>query len=363
VRTRFLAAAVVSLGMFAACSTACSPAASPSSTADGGSVDSTSDAGAVDGVAPVDGGAIPTTDGSIGGRDWTAFPAVAMVSGATEIDAISDVHGDPDTMIALLVAANLVSPATPHAWTGGTKVLVVTGDTIDKGTHALATIDLLIALEAGARAAGGRVLATLGNHEAEFLADPASTKTTDFQTELTKAGLTPAKVAAGDSPYGGWLRTRPLAAVVDEWFFSHAGNAGGKTVPQLAAQFQSLFVQNAFADPFFVGADSILEAREWWNASSSATQTIDQDLGALGVKHIVFGHSPTKISFPDDPQGDRAKGTMAMRYAGRLFLIDTGMSYAVAYSTGSLLRIARGATTTATAVHRDGTPETLWTGP
>jgi hypothetical protein len=97
--------------------------------------------------------------------------------------------------------------------------------------------------------------------------------------------------------------------------------------------------------------------------SATSTQTIDQDLTALGARHIVFGHEPTKIPFPDDPQGDRAKGAMAMRYAGRLFLIDTGMSYAVADSTGSLLRIVRGATTTATAVHRDGTLEPLWTGP
>jgi hypothetical protein len=359
-RRTALASVVGSIGVCVACS---SSLPSVATTADGGA--DTSDAALVDGARPVgDGATQPPTDGSIaGGRDWSASPAVVTVSGATEIDAISDVHGDPDTMLALLVTASVASATPPHAWTGGTKTLVVVGDTIDKGTHALATIDLLVALEAGARAAGGRVIVTLGNHEAEFLADPSSTKTTDFQGELTKAGLTPAKVAAGDSIYGAWLRTRPVAAVVDDWFFSHAGNAAGQTVPQLAARFQSLFLQSAFGDAFFVGTDSILEARQWWMGASGSTQTIDQDLAALGVHHIVFGHQPTAIPFPDDPQGDRAKGTMAMRYAGRLFLIDTGMSYAVADSTGSLLRIVRGATTTATAVHRDGSLQELWTGP
>ena len=56
----------------------------------------------------------------------------------------------------------------------GRRVLVVVADVIDKGDQSLASIDLLTALEAEALAAGGRVVVILGNHEAEFLADPAT---------------------------------------------------------------------------------------------------------------------------------------------------------------------------------------------
>lgn len=303
-------------------------------------------------------GTDPTFDG---GRDYTANPAVVTVKGATEIDALSDVHGDPDALVRLLVVGGLISASTPCTWTGGTRVLVVTGDTIDKGSYALRAIDLFIALEAQARAAGGRVVVTLGNHEAEFMADPNNSKATEFRTELAIAGLDPSRVAAGDSRYGAWLRSRPIAAVVDEWFFAHAGNPQSHTVDQIN---QRVISAPNFGDPFFVGADSLLEARLWWSGSGGSVATLDKDLSALGVRHIVFGHVPTDISFPDDPQGDRAKGTIAARYSGRIFMIDTGMSYAVNDSSGAFLKIVRGAPTPtiATAVHSDGSSVVVWTG-
>jgi hypothetical protein len=51
---------------------------------------------------------------------------------------------------------------------------------------------------------------------------------------------------------------------------------------------------------------------------------------------------------------------MVARYGGRIFLVDVGMSYAVGASNGSLLRITRGATETATEVLGDGTLLPLW---
>ncbi len=291
-----------------------------------------------------------------GGRDYTTNPAVVTVRGATEIVALSDVHGDPDALVRLLVAGKLVNAATPCAWIGGKTVLVVTGDTIDKGSYALRAIDLFIGLEAQARDAGGRVIVTLGNHEAEFMADPSNSKATEFRSELGAAGLDPASVAAGSSRFGTWLRSRPIAAVVDEWFFAHAGNPQGLTVDQIT---QRVIAAPNYADPFFVGTDSLLEARLWWSGAAG----LDTELAALGVKHIVFGHVPTDVAFPDDPQGTRPKGTIASRYSGRIFLIDTGMSYAVSDSSGALLHITRGATTTATVVQSDGTSGVIWTSP
>ena len=82
----------------------------------------------------------------------------------------------------------------------------------------------------------------------------------------------------------------------------------------------------------------------------------------MPAAHIVFGHDPGSVSFPDDPRAMEPKGQMVTRYDSRIFMIDVGMSYAVAYTTGSLLRIVRGATTTATKVHADGTTKLLWQG-
>ena len=295
-----------------------------------------------------------------GARDWTMYPAIVTLHNVNEIDAISDIHGDPAAMTRVLSAAGLVS-ASGH-WTGGVKVLVITGDTIDKGAHALAVIDAQLALEKEAAAAGGHVVVTLGNHEAEFLADPTASKAVEFVGELTAAGLDPAKVAQGDGVYGQWLMTRPLAAQVDEWFFSHAGNGGGASVASMSSSFQKDYDAANWSDNFLIGTDSVLEARQWWTTGSSSTKVIDTDLAALPAKHIVFGHQPGKIPFTDDPQGTRSAGTMAMRYAGRIFLIDTGMSYAVADSQGALLRIVRGTPTVASEVDPSGKVTQLWSG-
>lgn len=302
-------------------------------------------------------------------RDWTTYPAIATVSGATEINAVGDLHGDLTVTIRLLTAAGLISSSTPFHWTGGTKVLVVLGDVIDKGMNGLAIIDLLSSIEPEARAAGGQVIVTLGNHEAEFLADPSDSKTLVFQTELMNKGLDPERVAAGETKYGAWLTTRPLAAMVDGWFFSHAGNTENRTLQQLTTKYQTVVEDHlsasgraGFYDPAILGKNSILEGQAWWAGSSvPASDVIDANLVALPAEHLVFGHEPGDVAFADDPQGERSKGDMVQRYDGRVFLIDVGMSAAVGYSDGALLQIVKGPTDRTSIVSATGNPATyLW---
>lgn len=305
------------------------------------------------------------SDAGATGRDWIQFPAVFAMTGAPRIDVLGDVHGDPVVTTKVLAAAGLVAAGTPSTWTGGRDVLVVTGDVIDKGAQASPIIDLLIALEPQARAAGGRVVVTLGNHEAEFMADPTKDKSAAFRSELVSLGLDPAAVAAGQTTYGQWLATRPVAALIDGWFFSHAGNTQGASSGEIATRYQELFDDRGapkFDVPFLVGGDSLLEAESWWfgSGANGSVTNLDFDLAALPAQHLVFGHDPGAIMFPDDPGGDRAAGQMVARYGGRIFLVDVGMSYAVGLSSGSLLRITRGGTEVATEVLGDGTVLPLW---
>jgi len=90
-----------------------------------------------------------------------------------------------------------------------------------------------------------------------------------------------------------------------------------------------------------------------------AVATIDFNLAVLPAEHLVFGHDPGVLRFPGDPQGAREPGTMAMRYDGRLFPVDVGMSYAVGFSSGAMLRITRNPDK-ATAFYPDGTARDLW---
>jgi hypothetical protein len=307
------------------------------------------------------GGSTPNS----GARDWRRSPAVFQADNVSEIDALGDVHGDPAVTVRVLAAAGLVAAEAPHNWIGGRRVLIVTGDVIDKGAAATPIIDMLVTIASQAEAAGGKVVVTLGNHEAEFVADPQNSKSTEFRNELTSLGLDPAAVARGETKYGAWLASRPVAAIVDKWFFSHGGNTRGMGLDELATAYQATFTAEGkpqFDDPFLVGDNSLLEAQTWWFGSGAATSAsnLDFDLAALPASHFVFGHDPGAVPFPDDPAGDRAAGEMVARYGGRLFMIDVGMSYAVGYSSGSLLRIAHGASDAATQILADGTTQALW---
>jgi hypothetical protein len=86
---------------------------------------------------------------------------------------------------------------------------------------------------------------------------------------LTADGITPADVANGQDPHGAWLRNRPFAALVGDWFFAHAGDTGGMTTGGLESLLESAVNAHPdFNDPAIVGASSILESRDWYRDPS-----------------------------------------------------------------------------------------------
>lgn len=257
-------------------------------------------------------------------RDWESHPAIVELTTKEDVYALSDVHGGRDRLAALLATAGLTNKE--GAWAGGKSVLVVAGDVVDKGDQSLAAIDLLIALEAQAATAGGRVIVTLGNHEAEFLAKPGNKKAKrDLVKELKDKGLESKDVAKGEGTYGQWLVTRPLAAKINGWFFAHGGNTGAASVADLAAAYKKAVDAQKWDDKFLVGKDSILEGQKWWKEN-----TLDASLKALGVQHIAFGHDPGAFEKP---------GKIIQRFDGKLFRLDVGMSPAVDFSKGAVLHI------------------------
>jgi hypothetical protein len=295
-----------------------------------------------------DGGAIPSSDGHSPGdastsgawsRDWSSHPAVYQQTGASRLWGVSDVHGDRDRLVALLAAGGLAAgTATQPVWTGGTDTLVVNGDNIDKGSQSIEVLDYWMQLIPLAEATGGHVIVLLGNHEVEFLSDPSNSKAAALDSEIV--GETPQMFADPSDPHGRFLHERPIAAVVDGWFFSHAGNSQGRSAATIASQFQALVDSEAWGDPFFLDPNSIVEARSWWPSKPAAF--LDGYLAAIPARHIVFGHSPPTFASPPT-------GNIEAHFTGRLLLIDVGMSSAVNDSTGKLLRVDHPGTASETA--------------
>src|SRR5262249_13200984 len=106
---------------------------------------------------------------SLYARDWSRFPAVVERSTRAEVIALGDIHGGYERLVNLLSIGGLIKrdqqKQRGYIWSGGNRILVCTGDLIDKGDRSLDVIDLMMALQPQALASGGEVVITIGNHE------------------------------------------------------------------------------------------------------------------------------------------------------------------------------------------------------
>jgi hypothetical protein len=278
-------------------------------------------------------------------RDWLASPAIVEVNGASDVWVLGDVHGDYGRMVGLMATAGLIAPpATPTdaVWRGGTAILVFVGDAIDKWDRGYDVLVFLQALAAASTASGGQVIVLMGNHEANFLADPDDEKVVEFNRELRVQGIAPADVAAGRNALGRFLRGLPLAARIDQWFFVHAGNTGHTSIRDLALAILQGVEANGFGAEVLAHPASLLEAEPpWWESDGQEPEiALRSRVLALGVDHIVQGHKPGKIDFADGTS--RPAGSIYAKY-GLVYFADVGMSRGVGDSEGALLRVSGGA--------------------
>ena len=258
-----------------------------------------------------------------------AGPGVVEIPDASaysQVLAISDVHGMRSALDALLKAAGVVDSG--GNWAAGNTLLVVVGDSIDKGPQSLEVLDAWMALSSQAAAAGGRVVHTLGNHEAEFLASPDdSRKAAELYAELQAKGVPVSDLTDPAKPYGKFLAGMPLAARVGRWLFCHAGLYPGPSWNEFSAAAGSA----GYGDALVTGDDSILEAKDWWK-DAGARSDLESRLAADGMYGLVQGHQPKAYGYPNR--------TGALD-GGRLVKIDNGMAPEAGSHAGSVLRFSK----------------------
>lgn len=181
--------------------------------------------------------------------------------------AIGEVQCAANTVTSLLRGLGLIDEQ--NHWSGGDTILVQTGDLMDGGENLRSTLDLFMRIQEEASAAGGRVIALLGNHEvmniigelgsvnymtyAQFAdANSESRQRQAFQDYvawrqrrakdlegpefIAEANLETEWMAAHppgwveyvesmrpDGVYGAWLRTLPVAIEIDDVLYVHGG--------------------------------------------------------------------------------------------------------------------------------------------
>lgn len=142
--------------------------------------------------------------------------------GVSKIFAVSDIHGEFDAFVQLLVNAGVIDEELKWAWGDGH--LVVLGDVFDRGDKVTECLWLIHRLELEAREEGGRVHFLLGNHELMVLqGDLRYVNEKYMEGPISGAGISYDDVYGPDTEFGRWLRTRNTAITLNDILFVHAG--------------------------------------------------------------------------------------------------------------------------------------------
>ncbi len=268
--------------------------------------------------------AAPAPPAAVAPMVKSRFPA------AERVVALGDVHGDLRAMRTALRLGGLIDDG--DRWIGGTAVLVQTGDVLDRGDDEQAIIDLLLALQQQARAAGGEVHLLQGNHELmnvaldfryvtpggmrDFADAPGLDLADPRLTQLPAAQRARAAAFLPGGVYARKLATHPVVVVVGDTVYCHGG-----VLPKYAGDIERI---NREVAAWLLGSsaagarvvqlpDSPVWSRHYSDEPDEADcKLLDEALHKLGAARMVVGHTVL-------PEISSACG-------GKVWRVDVGMA-------------------------------------
>lgn len=346
-----------------------------------------------------------------GARPAHAQAAPVQWQGVDRVVAFADVHGAYTEMHDLLRAAGIIDGQ--DRWAAGRTHLVSLGDLLDRGADSRKAMDLLMSLQGEAEAQGGRVHVVLGNHETMNLlgdlryvdageyasyADLESAAERAERRQAWEAAHGAGSGAAFDrefpagyfghraafssqGKYGRWLISLPVAIVINDTLFMHAGPspilagmslesvnlryrtalvdylglAGQLERAQLLQADDDYYARSQLAKDRLAARDAAVGAPDaaladltrrfeaaagngliaedgpnWYRGPALCRDASETDILApllrqFGVTRLVIGHTPTPTS------------RVNSRFDGRVIKLDTGMNRAVYKGRASAL--------------------------
>ena len=225
--------------------------------------------------------------------------------------AVGDLHGDYAAWIAIARAAGLVDAR--DRWAGGTTTLVQTGDITDRGPDSLRIIRHLQQLDGEAKAAGGRVIVLVGNHEAMNVTgdlryvDPGEyVPFVDRQSERRRTAFFETNAKAIEAKYRvlepqldaeavrkAWMAATPLGMIEHQAAWGPKGELGrwAASLPAVVKVGDSLFAHGGLSAPYTAmgGLDEInRRVRLALQAGDKAPGAIINDpLGPLWYRGLI----------------------------------------------------------------------------
>jgi hypothetical protein len=234
------------------------------------------------------------------------------VSGVDSIFVMGDVHGELDTLRAVLSNARLIDAA--GRWTGSRAHLVIAGDMMDRGADVTGVLWFLYGLEPQVERAGGRLHIVLGNHELMVMLNDLRYVHPKELAVSTMHGVPYDRMFdPRRSVLGTWLLSKPAVIRVDDVLFAHGGvstDYAGYTLQSLDDSLAAYTREELFyrwADTTYPAPlDSAGLARRYelfsgergifWYRGYAESDTLQGDLtrvlARFGSRLHVIGHTP-----------------------------------------------------------------------
>ena len=261
--------------------------------------------------------------------------------GISRVVAVGDLHGNCDGLISVLKMAELVDNQAD--WTGGNSHLVQLGDIPARGGQSRKAMDLLAKLETQASAAGGRVHALIGNHEAMVMTGDyrsvlpeefAEFRTSNSEDTLKAAyekvvaerkqlGKFPSDVSGAEEfkrgwfeyhvpgfveyaqafsangKYGAWIRSHNAVVRINDALYLHGGISPKFLSIPIATMNKTIRTELADPSKLPPGMTTSLEGPLWYRGLSEGDEHelashVRAVLKTFGIKRIVVGHTVTR---------------------------------------------------------------------
>ena len=151
-------------------------------------------------------------------------PAVKphIFNNVPRIIAVSDVHGEYEHLVDILVKSGVIDDH--HRWIWGDGHLVIVGDVFDRGDKVTECLWLIYRLELEAERYGGWVHFILGNHELMVLrGDNRYVHERYLNGIVKRTRIEHEDLYGPDMELGRWLRSKHTAVKINDIVFVHAG--------------------------------------------------------------------------------------------------------------------------------------------
>ncbi len=229
---------------------------------------------------------------------WQANPEpVKQAPASSNTLVISDLEGNLDYFLEW---GQSVGVLDAHGnWALGEGQLVILGDSVDRGRRVFDLLWKLYELEIQAARAGGALHLLLGNHEQYVLQGQLSKVETEHLWATEQ--LMPYQSAYSEnSVLGAWLRSKPIALILNKSLFVHGGISQQALDQNLSIDrwnelHRTALQASDFSEETLFGLRSFTQYRGYFYATSAypkASQAlIDATLRQYNVDQLVVGHT------------------------------------------------------------------------